>query len=281
MKDTCIFLTLALLLASASANTFEQQVPEIIAAIESGDLNKVNSAIKYTTNLNKPSEYSHPPLHVASYRGETSIMQLLVKHGADPRIPDTRRAETPLHMAVSGHQVEAVKLLLTYNVNLEAQTVGGGTPLTEACFDGNIAIAKVLLEAGAAVNSPKGTPWLPLTAASQQAEVSLVDHLLNRGADPNLGSAGGTPLIYAVLSDIDSEPKVRLLLRRGAKPDVPGLVYGWNATQWAANKGSWEIIELFADAGADLNQIDAKGRSLSEIAEEAGHSDVAKRIRQK
>jgi ankyrin repeat protein len=281
MKYVARIVVITLFSISSLASGAKNETPLLIKAVERGDADEVRRLKKSGIDLNRSTEYDHPPLHVAAILGNTSIMQVLIELGADPNFPDPRRSETPLHMAVAGQKLSAVKLLLDRGANLEAENTAGMTPLSEACFEGNFAIAKVLIDAGSKVTPPRKLHWSPLTAASQQSGVDLVQYLVRKGADPNLASNSGTPLMYAAISAIDTEAKVRFLLASGAKPDVPGLVYGWTPLQWSAHAGNWSIIELLVKAGGNLRQTDSKGRTLSDIASEAGHTDVAERLRLK
>lgn len=86
------------------------------------------------------------------------------------------------------------------------------TPLTFAADAGNEAVVKMLLAAGATVNSPaKAQPykqypdaapigfWSPLHAAACKGSPTMISLLLAAGADPNgRDKKGRTPLHYAV-----------------------------------------------------------------------------------
>ena len=62
-------------------------------------------------------------MHVAAFRAEASIIDLLVTHGADPnsqtRNPRTQ-PETPVHAAVTMGKAENAKFLQELNVALNA-----------------------------------------------------------------------------------------------------------------------------------------------------------------
>jgi ankyrin repeat protein len=84
------------------------------------------------------------------------------------------------------------------------------TPLTFAVSQGNMEVIKMLLAAGAPINSPAKVPfytregdaptgfWSPLHAAARKGDASVVSLLLAAGADPNgRDGKGRTPLHYA------------------------------------------------------------------------------------
>jgi ankyrin repeat protein len=87
------------------------------------------------------------------------------------------------------------------------------TPLTFAVAQGNEAVVKQLLAAGAPVNSPAKVPfykregdaptgfWAPLHAAARKGDKAMISLLLAAGADPNgRDKKGRTPLHYAAES---------------------------------------------------------------------------------
>jgi len=59
------------------------------------------------------------------------------------------------------------------------------TPLTAACFGGNINLVKVLIQAGAGVNKEDGIGTTPLITSYQGGEVSIIKELIHAGANVN------------------------------------------------------------------------------------------------
>jgi ankyrin repeat protein len=158
---------------------------------------------------------------------------------ADARVPVEGYAPPGvpiLALAARAGSLEVVRLLVSLNADLNAQTPVGetalmlaslvpdasgepGTPVTTAHF----AIVRALVEAGAALENPGR-----LTAVSYAAYAGHVDilrYLLDRGASPDGGAAEEghpvpTPLAMAVMQG--NTAAVRLLLERGANPRIRG-----------------------------------------------------------
>jgi ankyrin repeat protein len=69
-----------------------------------------------------------------------------------------------------------------------------------------------------------------------------------------------------------------MLLAAGAAVDAR-QAGGFTPLHGAAEHGDPEMVELFLSAGADPTATTDDGKTPPEIAEEAGHPDVAQRLR--
>ena len=104
--------------------------------------------------------------------------------------------ETALHLAATSGNSEMVVLLLKAGADVNAADSAGITPLHEAAFYGSDLIAETLLKAGANVNAigyrDKATP---LCVAAVHGHLIVVKILLANGADINaVNRDGKTPL---------------------------------------------------------------------------------------
>jgi ankyrin repeat protein len=118
----------------------------------------------------------------------------------------------------------------------------------------------------------------PLLAASTAADVALVRLLIEKGADPQLGTDKGmTPLMGAAglghKMDRTSQKEydnalvvVKLLVEEGVDVNTVGE-NGWTALHGAAYIGANEIIRFLVDSGARLDLIDVFLQTPWSIAE--------------
>src|SRR5689334_14850255 len=98
-------------------------------------------------------------LHVAAAGYRVEIGKLLLEAGADPNSAQNHRRSTPLHYAADGYsasplwdeqkQVAMIRLLLKAGAAIEAQDKNGATPLHRAVRTRCAAAVKCLLDAGA------------------------------------------------------------------------------------------------------------------------------------
>ncbi len=116
-------------------------------------------------------------------------LRLLLEFGADVETQDTG-GHNPLYRVANGKGREeagraALKLLIEHGANVNQVTgVGGMTPLHMAARRGTVAIAEVLLAAGAEVEARDTKGETPLRRAVNCGNEDIVRLLLAHGADP-------------------------------------------------------------------------------------------------
>lgn len=120
------------------------------------------------------------PLHIASTFSEYLTRRLL-EEGADPRKP-TEEGLTPIHLASRSRQTNTLGILLAWlssTLNkevfaraLDARDRLGRAALYYACASGRVETVKMLLEAGAAIDSESynGSPWEGCVALDDESK---------------------------------------------------------------------------------------------------------------
>jgi ankyrin repeat protein len=268
-------------------------------------------------NPNTPIATGETPLMTCAATGSADAVRTLIARGADVQAKEPSQNQTALMWAALERHADVVQLLLEHGADSRAHTKKGFTPLHFAARSGDIESAKALLAAGLDVNivsqpeqpdrpaarggepgyrggpSRTGGPSYettvsagstPLLVATVRAHVPFALFLLEKGADPNIDSAGFTPLHWAAgtwesgeanpvfgfidaMSGIpDRQAKLQLvnaLLAHGANPNArmtqrpPAFAGGYTdvvgATPFllASATADVEIMRLLLAAGAD------------------------------
>ena len=153
------------------------------------------------------------------------------------------------------------------------------TPLLHAIMRRSVEKISLLLEK-ADINRPArmGIKRTPLQLATELGDRTVVEFLLNRGADPNMNAArfnGATALQLAI--ELGDKTIVELLLNRGADLNMNATKFnGATALQLASIKGFVGIVEMLLGRNANLfapAAIDG-GRKPFEGAAEHGRLDM-------
>lgn len=148
--------------------------------------------------------------------------------------------EDELLNAIRKSDVAAVKSLLAQGVNVNTTYRYDRTPLSFACDRGNSEIVKLLLDAGATVNTKDSFYGAtPLTWASSKGYVEIVGMLLERGATGKDG-------VLVEAADEGNMEMARMVLKNGS---LDGEILSI-ALAKAVKHQHTEIVELLKSAGA-------------------------------
>ena len=159
---------------------------------------------------------------------------------------------TKLLDAAQSSNTKAVRSLLAEGFDPNVQTADGTTPLLFAAHFGDIASARALLAAGGDPNLTNRYNVAPMHEASLRADAELLRALIDAGAKVDAAlPAGETPLM--LLSRTDSPDAVKLLIARGANPNVVESWQGQTPLMYAAANDRGSVAAALIAAGADVN----------------------------
>ena len=170
------------------------------------------------------------PLSAAAGNGHEIIVRALIQREAVVNSEDIHR-RTPLWRASEGGHEMVIKMLLDAKSIVDARDFKGQTPISAAAAAGHEAAVKALIKAGALINSLSSEGMTPLARAIEHRRESgnaVPQILLDAGADPNIMHYRliRTPLLVVASNlpphgiDPVSKDLVRLLIQRGASPDI-------------------------------------------------------------
>ena len=141
-------------------------------------------------------------LHEASAQGNQSMVELLLRLGADYNAQDGG-GHTPLYCLANEYRTsgggDIVRVLAQSGANINASDgVKHCTALHMAARRGNLEIAEALLDCGADIDRPDSLGDTPLRRAVNCGRIQVAALLLARGADVHSkGNKGLTPLLAA------------------------------------------------------------------------------------
>ena len=144
----------------------------------------------------------------------------------------------------------------------ESPTEWGRTGLHWAAERNAVEVARVLLEAGAAVDARDRYGYRPLDWAAKESAAEVARVLLDAGTVVD-GRYGFTPLHYAAMRN--AVEVARMLLDAGAGGDA-GNVFGNTPLHVAAYFNAVGVARMLLEAGADIDAVNGDGETPLDLA---------------
>ncbi|CAH6789082.1 Ank2 [Phodopus roborovskii] len=258
---------------SATKNGF---TPLYMAAQEN-HIDVVKYLLENGANQSTATEDGFTPLAVALQQGHNQAVAILLEN-------DTKgKVRLPaLHIAARKDDTKSAALLLQNDHNADVQskmmvnrtTESGFTPLHIAAHYGNVNVATLLLNRGAAVDFTARNGITPLHVASKRGNTNMVKLLLDRGGQIDAKTRDGlTPLHCAARSGHDQV--VELLLERGA-PLLARTKNGLSPLHMAAQGDHVECVKHLLQHKAPVDDVTLDYLTALHVAAHCGHYRVTK-----
>ncbi|XP_035511503.1 protein TANC2 [Morone saxatilis] len=148
----------------------------------------------------------------------------------------------------------------------------GETALTAAAGSGRLAVCRLLLDQGAAVEQGNRRGAAPLFSAVRRDHWQVVELLLNHGVEVNMVDQQGRTALMTAASE-GHMTTAQLLLDHGASLDQTDRE-GLTALSWACLKGKLQLVGELVDRGAATTHADRSGRTPLDLAAFCGDPEV-------
>lgn len=188
----------------------------LFISIENENIKLCNLLLKYGADINAKDEEGNTPVIKASEFNNNDMVKFLIENGADINLKNDE-GEVALIQAVENDNAEMVKTLLEQDLivsdgsNLNILYYDGKYfPLMMAVYSRNIEIIKLLIEFGVDLdlqNSEGNTALHSLLVDSNKQPKkikNITNILLDNGANPNIkNNKGNTPLVDMLMVNRD------------------------------------------------------------------------------
>jgi len=220
----------------------------LILAVQKNQIDIISALLNHPEiDMAQADAKGSTPLHAAAEKGNTVIVNLLLKKGAALEI-ENHQKQTPLDIAIKG-DMETAKALIAAGANIERTDANGNNILMQCFRLPNMAITYFLLKEASAkikINAQNNAGETLLMLAVQTQRKDIVELMLQH-------------------SDID-------IHQADAK--------GNTALHYCALQGNQEIAGLLIKAGASIKQPNADKKTPVELAQNYKNSPLARWMKQ-
>jgi uncharacterized protein len=239
-----IFL-LFILLPLFSLSLYSQSFLE---AVEAKNYELVEQQIKAGEKVNKTNKTGQFALWLAVWNGDTKMVDLLLKNGADASqlFKGKEHKSSCISIAAQEGHLEIAKLLGDAGANLDERGFVGHTPLRIACRNGHLELVKYFISKGCDVDSKGDDLATPLEHAASKGHLDIVKVLVESGADVNI---------------------------QDRERDFP--------LGEAAKGGFIDVVSYLISKGADMSLKNQDGNNAQELARLAGQPKIVELIKKK
>lgn len=238
--------------------------------IDSWDLDRVREHLDAGWHLERLDVRYRSALIVAvRSRDGAELAKRLIAAGVDVNHPEDN---PPLLHACLRGTAETVEALLDAGADSHATDSNGEGPLQRLLMNGvhdeTLGIVQALLKRGADPNGHSSKHRSPLGCAAAYGQLEVCRLLLEAGAEINSNNYFGTALVQSGRAEI-----AELLLAHSAEIDaVDGL--GRSALWYACRHSPPDKVRLLLRAGADPKRADKRGVTPQAAAERNSRSEA-------
>ncbi|XP_018614684.1 death-associated protein kinase 1 [Scleropages formosus] len=257
-------------------------------------------------DVNQPNKHGTPPLLIAAGCGNTQILQVLIKKGAEidahdksganaiyyaarhghvetlrflhekkcPLDIQDKSGETALHVAARYGNVDVVQYLCSIRANPDMADRDEETPLHCAAWHGYSSVARALCAAGCDVNVKNREGESPLLTAAARGFRDIVECLMERGTDLNSVDKGGHTALHLAVRRCQLEV-IRCLLSHRCHVEQQDR-HGNTPLHIACKDGNLPIVSSLCEADATLDIPNKSGRTPLHLAAHNGALEIVR-----
>ena len=199
-------------LNTSTASSFD----DFFKAIKFDQPKPIEYLLKRGFDANTPNEQGQIGLHIAINKGSNKVAKVLIEWPKTQLSQINPDGESALMFAAYINNLDLAKHLINRGADVNKT---GWTPLHYAATNGHIAMARLLLEHHAYIDSPSPNGTTPLMMAAQYGTPLICKLLLEEGADPTIQNQKGlTAIDFAKLGE-----------KKDSIAYLESFVHAWNS----------------------------------------------------
>ncbi len=245
IKALLISAVVTLLLLGACGNPRRMGV-ELMAAVKAAEMDKAANLIRAGADTELIDSDDKTVLEYVEEKGYSELVEMIT--AARLNVQDST-GKTPLMRAIEDDRLEDALAIIRVGVDVNLKDGNNETALRLAVLKQSLSLVEALLEKGADANvASQSYGWTPLHTSVAMGNIPITELLLASGADVNAKDNGDTTPLYRAANGKQAghERLAQMLLEAGANVD------DFILRQAIYNRKSDMVVTLL-DYGAKLN----------------------------
>lgn len=197
------------------------------------------------------------PLRHAAQNGHAELCQLLLEYGANP------------NTSFDGdYLLSIVKVLVEHGADIDITDSKSQNVLQKAAVKGDKALVAYLLDHGADVYHADGIGYTSTHYAARNGFAEIVQLLIDNGADPQRQTSDGRTPLHDCYDHVET---IHTLSKNGVDVDKV-TKHGFTPLYIAAYIGNVDVVKVLLSYNPDLELTSPDGHSALTAATLLGHS---------
>ncbi|WP_395460234.1 ankyrin repeat domain-containing protein [Wolbachia endosymbiont (group B) of Myelois circumvoluta] len=168
----------------------------------------------------------------------------------------------PLHLAAGNGELDIAKHLINEGANIDARDCFYQTPLYWAAKSGELDMVKYLVNKGASVGIKDNYGWTVLYWAVESESFDIAEYLIKEkgmGIDVSAKYSNGKTMLHEAIrfAKLDA---IKYLIDKGIDINIKNG-YGDTPLHWAAIREKVDVVRYFVEQGADVNAKNNEGKT--------------------
>ena len=233
------------------------------------------------TDIFLKMEEGNDCLHIAALNGHLKLCEKLVaEHKFDVNVVDNL-GWTALHHSARNGSYELIEFFIKMGADIHLKTNDGQNCFHIAARFEHLNLCKTLIDIhNFDVDMTNSMGWTVLHFSAQSGSHDLIDFFVKKGVNVLLETRAGNNSLHIAASNGHLSLCETLITKY--KLDVKMTDNdGWTALSFAAENGSYELIEFFVEKKIDIYQKTNDGKNCLHIAASKGHFNLCKTLIEK
>ncbi len=251
-----------------NAKVYSMYSEALTSAARLGHINTVETLLAISIGVDCEDKETWTPLIIASSKGDTEMVKMLLGHGADINHVTTKKDTSgdgtdALCQATAGNHLQTMKVLIQEGANLNSTNKLSWSPILVAVENFHVDSVRLLLSSGVDLSGFTGA--IALSEAARYNEKTIVELLIEFGVDLNYEFCENKynlhPPLTAATREYNTE-MVQVLLQHGFQVDKTYDYFPGTALIEAIDFGNFETAQLLLNWGADVNAVTPDGNDF-------------------